>query len=71
MPYIHNINTSKGYFCGWDNVEKLEGPEFLKDPDLAVKYDLSLQKQEALEDYEALVIRGLEPSLDTVWVGEG
>lgn len=70
MPYIHNINTKLGYFSGWWNVDKKKGPEFLHSPHLAVNYDLSLQKQEALEDYEALLVRGHEPSLDTVWVGE-
>lgn len=47
-----------------------KGPKFTNNPELAVTYDLSLQKQEALEDYEALVDQGHEPSLDTVWVGE-
>lgn len=70
MPYIHNINTKLGYFIGWDDPDIHKGPGFDNNPDLAVTYDLSLQKQEALEDYEVLVDQGHEPSLDTVWVGE-
>lgn len=72
MPYIHNINTKLGYFCGWQKFggEEEKFPILLHIPESAITYDLSIQKQEALEDYEALVVRGHEPSLDTVWVGE-
>lgn len=68
MPYIHNISTNSGYFIGWDNVEEHKGPGFTDNVELAFNYDLSFQKQEALEDYEALVNQGHEPSLDTAWV---
>ena len=72
MPYIHNINTKLGYFCGWRQLKDidLKYPIIGNGPESAMTYDLSLQKQEALEDYEALVDQGHEPSLDTVWVGE-
>lgn len=65
MNKLHYIETPEGYFIGYDNVEEMEGPGFHRDIDMAVKYDMTYHKQEAIDDYERLSLLGYDPSLET------
>lgn len=51
------------WFCGWDMRNE---PDFSTDRDMAVKYDLTFNRDEVLTDYERLCEMGFDASIETV-----
>lgn len=65
MNKLHYIETEEGYFSGYERPETMEGPTFHKDIEMALKYDITYHKQEAIDDYAHLSLLGYDPSLET------
>ncbi|NNU70407.1 hypothetical protein G9X67_34720 [Rhizobium sp. WYCCWR 11152] len=61
IEVLHADGRSE-WFCGWDMRNE---PDFSTDRDMAVKYDLTFNRDEVLTDYERLCEMGFDASIET------